>query len=378
MRIALVSDCFLPRVGGIETHVAQLADALAQAGHEVRVLTTTAVGNASFPFPKGGCQNLAYEIFRFDTKWTLGLPFNPFAKPLLDPHLRWAEVIHIHFGMVSPFAKLAADLCVSLGKRALVTWHSHLGDAISWYRFYVPFSKWLRAGFNFSAVSNAACGALVKCAAAGAFAQEQAPLVLPNPVDLSHWEAVRQKRALTLAEFPKSKNRSFKAVTAARLSKRKRIAPLLEVFPTRPWELTVYGGGASQATLTAKAARYADKSIHFAGAVSAYRLAAAYAEADCFVSLVEFEAFGIAALEARAAGLPVLFRRGNGIGDFITDGFDGIALESDASLPQVLEEFQTHPEKLRELQHNAANTPVNLSWEAQLPAYLQAYHTVFN
>ena len=41
MRIAHVSDCYLPRLGGIELHVHDLALRQAAAGHDVTVITTT-------------------------------------------------------------------------------------------------------------------------------------------------------------------------------------------------------------------------------------------------------------------------------------------------------------------------------------------------
>jgi glycosyltransferase involved in cell wall biosynthesis len=39
LRVALVSDWFLPRLGGIEIHLRDLANHLARAGHQVEVVT---------------------------------------------------------------------------------------------------------------------------------------------------------------------------------------------------------------------------------------------------------------------------------------------------------------------------------------------------
>ena len=41
MRIALVSDWYAPRLGGIEAHLVALKERLERAGHEVHVVTTT-------------------------------------------------------------------------------------------------------------------------------------------------------------------------------------------------------------------------------------------------------------------------------------------------------------------------------------------------
>src|SRR6478735_706552 len=39
-RVSLVAPTFYPALGGVETHVAQLAEQLAEAGHDVAVLTS--------------------------------------------------------------------------------------------------------------------------------------------------------------------------------------------------------------------------------------------------------------------------------------------------------------------------------------------------
>ena len=41
LKIALISDCYVPRLGGIEMQVHDLARQLQRAGHEVVVITTT-------------------------------------------------------------------------------------------------------------------------------------------------------------------------------------------------------------------------------------------------------------------------------------------------------------------------------------------------
>ena len=45
---------------------------------------------------------------------------------------------------------------------------------------------------------------------------------------------------------------------------------------------------------------------------------------------------GIAALEAQAAGLPIVARRGTGTDDFVQDGVSGLLADSDAALAGAL------------------------------------------
>jgi glycosyltransferase involved in cell wall biosynthesis len=48
-----------------------------------------------------------------------------------------------------------------------------------------------------------------------------------------------------------------------------------------------------------------------------------------FVAPATLESFGIAALEARSAGLPVVASSRSGVGEFITSGIDGLLAETD-------------------------------------------------
>jgi glycosyltransferase involved in cell wall biosynthesis len=66
-----------------------------------------------------------------------------------------------------------------------------------------------------------------------------------------------------------------------------------------------------------------------------------YRRADVYVAPATLESFGIAALEAHAAGLPVVGRRGTGLSDFIRDGEGGVLVGSDRELAGVLTRMAT-------------------------------------
>ena len=61
-----------------------------------------------------------------------------------------------------------------------------------------------------------------------------------------------------------------------------------------------------------------------------------YRRADVYIAPATLESFGIAALEARCAGLPVLARRRTGIADFIADGVEGLLARNDRGLAREL------------------------------------------
>jgi len=66
-----------------------------------------------------------------------------------------------------------------------------------------------------------------------------------------------------------------------------------------------------------------------------------YARADIFISPSRLESFGIAALEARTFGLPVVALASSGVNEFITDRVEGLLVDDDAGLAHALAELAT-------------------------------------
>jgi len=102
-------------------------------------------------------------------------------------------------------------------------------------------------------------------------------------------------------------------------------------------ELTLFGEGPERRRLE----RYvAEHGLHdwvsLPGRVSRDELRSRYWESDLYLTPARLEAFGIAALEARTAGLPVLARRDTGVGDFVVDGHNGVLGADDQALARGL------------------------------------------
>ncbi|MDO5722206.1 MAG: glycosyltransferase [Actinomycetaceae bacterium] len=433
MRIALVSDCYLPRLGGIETQVAGLAHALSQAGHEVCVFTTTAgidktTGVGSYdPQPEavdGGSQTNAVngatqtdavngdpqpgsrprpqtdavddgaqtdavnggplpgsrprpQIRRLSLPLPAAMPFNPLAAKQLAAELPTFDVAHIHCSTVSPLARAAANTCVRLELPAVVTWHSVVSDAATVFRHFYPLKKWARAGLILTAVSGPAAAAIEDIA--------NLPIeVLPNSIDSQPWLRVRSQSIASedsrksCADSPDSFDdshrpyvphpdelRPLRVVTACRLVRRKRVLALVKVVDAARErgahiDLRIFGDGVLLPYL--QHLRKRGFKVDLPGRVSAEQLAHAYQQSDLFISTVTKEAFGIAAMEAHACGLPVLYRKGSGICDSISDGEDGVAARSDEHLVSLLVELDRDRQRLRQLRAGAlASQP--LTWE---------------
>jgi glycosyltransferase involved in cell wall biosynthesis len=89
-----------------------------------------------------------------------------------------------------------------------------------------------------------------------------------------------------------------------------------------PWRLTIVGDGPARGEVEAAFAAIASR-VDWAGAVPPDALPALYAAADLYVWPGVGEAYGMATLEAQAAGLPVVAGHLRGLPDVVADGISG-------------------------------------------------------
>lgn len=75
-----------------------------------------------------------------------------------------------------------------------------------------------------------------------------------------------------------------------------------------------------------------ENSVHFLGRVPPERLYSLYHEADVYVQPSLYEPFGITILEAMSMGKPIVATRVGGIPELITNGVEGLLVESGNSL----------------------------------------------
>ncbi len=112
--------------------------------------------------------------------------------------------------------------------------------------------------------------------------------------------------------------------------------------------------------LLSKAKRYADKhgiSVEFPGRLDHSQLLDIYQESDVFLQSSIRESFGIAALEARAAGLAVVAREGTGTASFIANGVNGYLEGSDLELAYRLIGLARNPDLVASIKNNNQEPP---------------------
>ncbi|WP_298456156.1 glycosyltransferase family 4 protein [uncultured Cellulomonas sp.] len=368
MIVAHVSDCYPPRTGGIESQVGDLAARQAAAGHEVHVLTAT-LGEGG---ERGGVVDLerGVHVHRLGARMPFSLPVNPVEGRLIDAALREVrpDVVHVHAGVLSPFAFDGARAARRLALPLAITWHCMLDGVVPVLRAGARASGWRDARAALSAVSGVAAARV-----ADVFGADVS--VVPNGLDLARWAdvAAGTRSAVTRTGHAVP---PLRLVATMRLAPRKRAVPLVDLvaratqrLPAGAVRLDVIGDGPDRGRVAARVELLGlGDVVTLRGRLARDDVRAAYADADVFLAPAELEAFGIAALEARAAGLVVVARRGTGIEEFVADGTDGLLVADDAAMSDAVVRLARERPVLDAMRtHNAAVLP-DQGWDRVLRA----------
>ena len=347
MRIAHVSDCYLPRTGGIETQVRGLALSQAARGDQPWVITATP---AAGPDPTDGI-----DVERLAVAMPGDLPVHPRTRAgvrtLLENHP--SDVAHVHMGAVSPFAWGALRALAELRMPTVVTVHSMWGP-VSRGGYRLARHLLTRPGVVVSAVSERAAEPVSSALGVPV-------AVLPNAIDPRPW---RQQHPV-----PRVPGR-LRVVTVSRLAPRKRIGALLRVIaraqvllgPEMRISLAVIGDG-PQRGAAERAARRLGIDARFLGRLAPETIRVYFAAADAYAQASILESFGIAALEARTFGLPVVARSQSGTSDFIHDGVEGLLADDDHGLAAALAELGRDPALGESIAAHNVEVPPGQTWD---------------
>lgn len=360
MKVAIISDCYPPRVGGIESQVRDLGVRLVAAGHEVAVFTAS---NGAEGERRGAVEVVhGVTVHRLGGSMPFGLPVNPGARDPLRTRLAEGgfDVVHVHVGVVSPLAVAGGNLALDLGIPLTATWHCVLGRWEPLVRRLGHAQRWADAGAAMHGVSEVAAQQ-VRGLAPGA------PVtVIHNGIETEKWRAGQPAPPTRTAGAAGR----LRVVLAMRFTPRKRPVSVLHIVQRArsrsavPVTLEICGGGPLLAPVrqVVRSRGWSDW-VSLPGPVERDELVAHYRAADVYLASSRYESFGIAALEARTVGLPVVALRGSGTEAFVVDGVTGLVRDGDDGLVAGLVELASDQEQLRRLRlHNETVAPEQ-DWE---------------
>jgi len=137
----------------------------------------------------------------------------------------------------------------------------------------------------------------------------------------------------------------------------------------------VIAGDGPQRAATAKAIHRAglNHRVQLVGRLSRPEIMRLLAQADVFLAPARLEAFGIAALEARYAGLPVVAMRDGGVGEFVQDGRHGYLVADDREMALRTVQLLAYPQHLRRIGGCSLAEPPDLGWETVVEQSLDTY-----
>ena len=366
----MISDCYPPRVGGIESQVRDLSMRLVAAGHDVEVFTATNGAQGE----RGGAVEVldGVTVHRLGASVPFGLPVNPGARDLLRDRLGAGgfDVAHAHVGVISPFAVDGADIALELGIPLTTTWHCVLGRWRPVVRRLGHAQRWADGGAALHGVSQMAADQVRDLAPGAAVA------VLHNGIDAERWRGDRPGRGAHTADAAEP----LRVVLAMRFTPRKRPLTVIDIVRRArarsrvPITLEICGGGPLLGLVRRVVRRrgWSDW-VSLPGRVDRESLVEHYRAADVYLASSRFESFGIAALEGRTVGLPVVALAGSGAEDFVTDGVTGLVRAGDDGLVAGLVELAHDRNLLRRLRsHNEAEPP-DQDWDQVVHAVEDEY-----
>ncbi len=360
MRIIHAADSFAPDIGGIETQVEALALRQQSEGHRVTVIT--AVNDPA---------ELELDVVRaLPGRWlTVAFPWRNFRMVARVLDAGPVDVVHAHFTVVSPLAIYVVRAAGRRGIPVAITVHSLWWKvAIATRVCLMPFG-WGPMRAAWSGVSSVAAAHVARTLPrAGEIS------VVPNLVDTEWWRPVDPIRETGSTEF--------RIILVGRLKKRKHVGEFLDVLAevrTRVPEsvrvaVRIVGQGPRRADLEQQVAELGLQDwVSFLGHREPSDIRALLHESDLFVASSRQESFGIAALEARSAGLAVLGYRGNGLADFVEDGTEGVLVTDGAQMADALVTLLTEPGELDRLRKTTTTSPPSVTADEAMGAVYRLY-----
>jgi len=315
MRIAIVTESFLPTTNGVTNSVCKVLDHLRAEGHEAMVIVPAAGSPRHYAgFPVHEVPAIAYRQF------PVGLPsphvqrllaaFEPDVLHAASPFLLGAQAIAAAGRLGVPSVAIFQTDVAGYARR------NHLGAATA---FAWRMVRWIHNGAALTLVPSSASMHDLRAAGIRGLAR------WGRGVDLVRYHPANRVDPATAALRARLAPHGEVIVGyVGRIAPEKQVERFSALRGLPGIRLAIVGDG--PATPAVKRA-LADMPVTWLGRLGGAELAAAYASFDVFLHTGSEETFGQTLQEAFASGVPVVAPRSGGPIDLVTHGVNGFLFE---------------------------------------------------
>ncbi len=315
MRIAIVTQSYYPRPGGVTEVAHYTARHLKEKGHLVKIITTrynSEKRNESDVIRIG--RNMLVPVNGAWVNVTVGIGLKKRLREIFESYE--FDIIQTHCALV-PTLPLLSIKAVLPWQKLIGTFHAAAEKNIAYRIFQGALNRRAMRFDRRIAVSDAAMR----------FAAKYFPgeyTIVPNGIDCDRFNPANEA-------IEKYRDGSFNILYVGRMDKRKGVSYLLKALPIvqrnmkKKVRLILVGEGKLRRVFCQRPLRMNGAEVIFTGRVSPEDLPRYYRTADLFCSpATGQESFGIVLLEAMASGVTVVASDIPGYRQVINNGIDGI------------------------------------------------------
>jgi phosphatidylinositol alpha 1,6-mannosyltransferase len=354
MRVAIVSESFLPTVNGVTNSVCKVLDHLADNGHDAIVIAPAAGSPSHYRgFPVHQVPAVAYRQF------PVGIPnaqvarligrFAPDVVHAASPFLLGAQAIAAANRLGIPSVAIFQTDVAGYARR------NHLGSAakLAW-----RFVRWIHDGADLTLAPSLASRTDLENAGVERIA------LWGRGVDLVRYHPNNRMRPAARALKSVLSPRGETVVGyVGRIAPEKGLERLTALRGLPGVHLAIVGDGPSDDHI-----RHLLRGMPatFLGRLSGEQLADAYASFDVFVHTGTEETFGQTLQEAHASGLPVVAPEAGGPIDIVSHGDNGFLFDpaDDADLRMRIRSLTGDPALRMRMGEAGRRAVIGKSWQA--------------
>jgi len=349
-KIALISDWYFPKVGGIEYSMHALAKTLTQQGHEVHVITRSYPDIPEYS-TRDGVSVIRVKSRPFPGQQRFLMPgaYKELYRLLKEGNY---DIINSH-GLDSPLGMAALIASRKLGIPSVVTNHSLVGHTPLRLSLYLAGKLLVGNADAVIAVSSAV--------------EKDTKLMTKKPV-YRIFNGMESEESSQEVLLPFDRKGKLVIITVARMTKKKGVQNLVGIAPSllKIHENLIFlmiGDGSLRKSLEKKVEKSGlSEKFCFTGEVPRKTVLEYLEQADIFALPSSDEAFGISIMEAISKNVPVVAMNHSGVSDIIKHGVNGYLANDLPEFESCVRDLIENPALRAEFARKASEGLSNYDW----------------